>query len=660
MEMDTSGDWPEEPLRLAGLPPAWDEFNQLSSPPAPSPSPARTASSARRSRRRLSGIQPCSSHRMTLRRRSGVAPLSPVERSLGALQLGDGGPEERPSSTSPAPAAVDVPPLSPPPPPPPPPPQPGTAEKPARRPARRRSLVLLNAPPPAPAAETTRKSRRRSFGGRSAADRDLADAVPEPSDGVDKENGWLGDGERPSSPVQSGQDRGRSASETDLLREVAEWRRGASAGSRAAGPEGDTADGCGSVAARDTAQDAASADEPAASQQPRRPAAASRRQRRRSAGGALFPAAELPAPPDSAAAGAETETMESAAAVTSVASDTAATDTAAGPSAPTPAAGTSVQSATGLPAELVMYYLNQNYQPPAESRLPTIAEEVAEPAAPARPARTARRRCAADLGVVRKCAMELTPAKQRLRKLKAQRLNGKARSRKGRPTTLKLSKQLDARLNELDLFHKEQEARERAEQEARERAEQEARELAEREGRERQTAAVPDCAGSAENEPMDVESAPAPLPSPPLAGSAARSPGSDCGQSPLLGRPPRSPAPLGPLPLVVPDLDATWTRSPALGDVDLDGSVLSRAGSELVLELTRSSVDSTLSDGRSPDGPPPPVRRAAASPVIVGGGELNLAALRRADRLSDGEEAPSPCVGGRLDRAVLLSPGDST
>ena len=53
---------------------------------------------------------------------------------------------------------------------------------------------------------------------------------------------------------------------------------------------------------------------------------------------------------------------------------------------------------------------------------------------------------------------------------------------------------------------------------------------------------------------MDVESAPAPLPSP-SAESAARLPGTDCSQSPLLGRPPRSPAPLHSLPLVVPDLN---------------------------------------------------------------------------------------------------------
>ena len=41
--MDTSGDWPEEPLRLAGLPLAWVEFSQLASSPAPSPSPDAAA-----------------------------------------------------------------------------------------------------------------------------------------------------------------------------------------------------------------------------------------------------------------------------------------------------------------------------------------------------------------------------------------------------------------------------------------------------------------------------------------------------------------------------------------------------------------------------------------------------------------------------------------
>ena len=100
-------------------------------------------------------------------------------------------------------------------------------------------------------------------------------------------------------------------------------------------------------------------------------------------------------------------------------------------------------------------YTNRNYQPPEQS-LTTIAEE--DPAGA--PLAHTTRRWLTEIDNVRKCTMEPTPAKQRMRKLRALSVNS---SSKGRPTSQKekklLDKLLDARLRELDVVHDEEEAR---------------------------------------------------------------------------------------------------------------------------------------------------------------------------------------------------------
>ena len=677
MEMDTA-DPLEEQLRLAGVPPCWGELDlsQLRSPPPPSP--PRTA--PRRSRRRLSGVLPCSSHRMTLRRRSGVAPLSPVERSLDALRLGDGEPEQWRLTPSPAPAPVNA---SPPPP-------AQTAEEPAsaRRSGRRRSLVPLNAPPP-PASG--RKSRRRSFGGRGVSERadgGLLDAT-DLTEGTGKENGWLNVREGRASPSPTGLKRSLATFEAESLGVAPDQCQGQGAVAESVPEAGPVpGDGTGTGVVRTETEDQAVVPDPApVTEKPRRPAA-SRRQRRRSAGGALMThvtsttvtpeeagdgatgdrAALGPAVSVATTADSAGENMDTAVTVTSAADTVAAapaiafttiapvtTATAAAATAEPPKSSTKpAEIAFRLPRKLEEYYTNRNYEPPAESSLPTIAEEEAP--APARPVRAARRR--ADGGKVRKCTMELTPAKQRLRKLKAQRVNSlnKARSRKGRPASMKMKKLLDATLKELDLFHQEEERREREEAAA-----AAAGAASETEGEDRVT-----------EEPMDVETAlPSPPPSEPPPGAGHSLPASPCPAPPppsslSAPSPPPSAPPVGPpapLPAPLPDLDATWRSSPArtslgahLGEISFSssGGRSSTGTDDLLLELTRSSADSSLSyKGCLPDGP---AVAGAPSPVIVGGGEFHLAAFPRPAEISDSEESASPCIGGRLNSALLLSP----
>ena len=210
----------------------------------------------------------------------------------------------------------------------------------------------------------------------------------------------------------------------------------------------------------------------------RRPTARGK-QRRQSAGGALMIPIEIDALQEPAVAPTEDRASAGATTVTAVSSaienmDTAAIiSTAVAVAPPVTSSTAAVLSASStkaektdfqLPPEMKEYYTNVKYQRPAQTRLATIAEE--EDPEGARLARTTRQYWT-EIEKVRKCPMVLTAAKQRMRKLKARRVNSrnKARFRMVRPVSQKTKKRLDATLKELDVFHQEEEARAAGERE---------------------------------------------------------------------------------------------------------------------------------------------------------------------------------------------------